>query len=195
MKKTIATPLDPPPRTCVITEDSLDATTLFVLQCCEQDISKEVIMTWFKQSETKGCPCCRDLTKARDALTKLGVDLTPMKRPASPPENTNTRVIFDAVLAGIAEQPTIKIRCQQYREFGLGLMTQNQRGLAHDLIDHLGGLFDVADSESQPKIAKIILVLLDRYEGREQLAAEQSPRTILQKWAQTMRDMLYGARL
>jgi len=203
MKKTIAAPSEKQSRVCVITDEALDEKTLFVLPCCAQDIAKETIVRWLKQSESHGCPCCRDLTKARAVLNKLDVDLTPVERVADGPEDTDTREIFDAVISGIQQRTTVSDQCRDYRTFGLGLLRQNQRRLAHDLIDHLSDVLNTADQHSRPQIAKVILELFNWYEGRVALPPEGHPwrhviadlLVVFQKWGRAIHDMSNGSHL
>ena len=162
MKRKVATPLGN--ATCVITGDPLDRDSRFVLPCCSQDIARTVIVTWLKQSTKYGCPCCRDNVKARDALGREGYDLTEIVSEPPPSDGQlEARLIFESVLAGISEKRTIEKRCQEYQEFGLGLMDRGHYRLAHDLIEILGQMMTESKGSQKLVIAKTLFQLLQRY--------------------------------
>jgi hypothetical protein len=163
MNKQVALSLENLSRVCVITGDTLSEDEAFVLPCCKQDISMDTIVTWLKQSHATGCPCCRDNVSVREALSKMGLDLSPI--PTGPQSDTEVAFghIFDGVMRGIGESPTIAARCKGYREFGEGLLNQGHYRLAHRLIADVGELMIAADRKEKPLLGSVVMTLLDRY--------------------------------
>ena len=164
MNKQVALSLENLSRVCVITGDTLSEDEAFVLPCCKQDISMDTIVTWLKQSHATGCPCCREVVSVREALSNLGMDLSPIVA-TGPQSDTEVAFghIFDGVMLGIAEFPTIAARCEGYREFGEGLLNQGHYRLAHRLISDVGELMIAADRKDKPELGRVVMTLLDRY--------------------------------
>jgi len=156
----------------VITWDLLDTDTAFVLPCCTQDISLEAAVMWLKQSEAKGCPCCRDASKARLSLVSMGYDLTPVPVAGDVLDIDQASVqIFEGVMAGISASRNLEDRCRKYADFGVGLLNQGHYRLANILIGRLGDQLMAADPLEKPKIGKVFLRLLRQYNGEPMIVS------------------------
>lgn len=164
MKRRVASASAPADCICVISGEELSVNLAFVLPCCEQIISQEIIINWLKQSKETACPCCRDATLARDRLLELGHDLTPIEVVFPDPISLGDDLIFQDVMAGIEEKQTIEERCAEYLLFGQGLMRLGRYRMAHDVIDHLDTMMGAENlSKKKPLIATTLLALLTPY--------------------------------